>query len=98
MATATAASDKWEWTEVVKKTSVKSLTPVTSVTATVSVLSVYHMTPLCLQGTSKSKKNFTKIDHGFAGMDTRVDVGATHLNNKKINGFVTLEDAKHQIF
>jgi precorrin-2 methylase len=39
-----------------------------------------------------------KIEQAFADMDTIVVVKVTQFNYKKFNDYITLLDAKHQIF
>jgi hypothetical protein len=68
------------------------LTPSELPTSQTTKPSVWSLRPSLIE------KRKTKIEPAFASMDSRVVVRVTHFNNKKFNGYITSEDAKHQIF
>ena len=77
----------------VELTSVRALEASELVSAPVSQWSTLKTTR-----SPRSMLKKTRIDPAFERVDTRVVVQVTHFNKKKFNGFVTLDDAKHQIF
>jgi hypothetical protein len=71
-----------------------------SASASVSALGSVSAQVLLTDNYQKSLKlpRRIKIEPAFAEDGTRVVVKVTHFNNKKFEGFVSQDDAKHQIF